>query len=94
MSEKGKKEKRKPRHGDTTTRGYGEESTPRVTYSSSHRVLTFFRVNFLLFMAPVLAAVALFIVLDFSNLQSREAVSGEMKLLYTSDVGGAIDPCG
>lgn len=45
-------------------------------------------------MAPVLAAVALFIVLDFSNLQSREAVSGEMKLLYTSDVGGAIDPCG
>jgi hypothetical protein len=47
-----------------------------------------------LFLIPVLAAGVLFIIFDLSCLQSRRNVSGEVKLLYTSDVGGAIDPCG
>ncbi len=48
----------------------------------------------LLFLVPIFAALALFFILNPGCERSREAVSGELTILYTSDVGGAIDPCG
>lgn len=54
-----------------------------------------FRVTpLLLFLVPIFAALALFFILNPGCERSREAVSGELTILYTSDVGGAIDPCG
>jgi len=48
----------------------------------------------LLFLAPIFAALALFLILNPACERSREAVSGRLTILYTSDVGGTIDPCG
>jgi len=47
-----------------------------------------------LFLAPILAAVGLFALLNFSCQASGEKASGSVKLLYTSEVGGKLDPCG
>ena len=48
----------------------------------------------ILFVAPILAAVGLFTFLNFSGQTRNEDVSGSLKLLYTSEVGGRLDPCG
>jgi len=48
----------------------------------------------ILFVAPILAAVGLFAFLNFSGQTRNEDVSGSLKLLYTSEVGGRLDPCG
>jgi hypothetical protein len=47
-----------------------------------------------LFLAPILAAVGLFVLLNFSCQGPGEKASGSLKLLYTSEVGGRLDPCG
>ena len=49
---------------------------------------------FFLFLAPVVLSLILFAVLNPECRQDEEPVSGELKILYTTDVGGAIDPCG
>ncbi len=48
----------------------------------------------ILFVAPILAAVGLFAFLNFSGQTRNDDVSGSLKLLYTSEVGGRLDPCG
>ncbi len=48
----------------------------------------------ILFVAPILAAIGLFAFLNFSGQAPSEDVSGSVKLLYTSEVGGRLDPCG
>ena len=48
----------------------------------------------ILFLAPILAAIGLFAFLNFSGQTRNENVSGSLKLLYTSEVGGRLDPCG
>ena len=50
--------------------------------------------HLLLFLAPVLAAVALFFLLDPGCKRPHGDAEGRIALLYTSDIGGAIDPCG
>ncbi len=49
----------------------------------------------LLFLAPVLFSLLLFITLNL-NCRGAKAPpgSGEITLFYTSDVGGRLDPCG
>jgi len=46
-----------------------------------------------LFLLPILAAVGLFAFLNL-KFQTGENVSVSLKLLYTSEVGGKLDPCG
>jgi len=48
----------------------------------------------ILFLAPIIAAVGLFSLLNFSCQPRDSKVSGTLKLLYTSEVGGRLDPCG
>ncbi len=48
----------------------------------------------ILFLAPILAAVAIFSLLNLSCQSQDEKASGSLKLLYTSEVGGKLDPCG
>ena len=47
-----------------------------------------------LFLLPVIAAAGLFTFLNLNcQLWDRDA-SGSLKILYTSDTGGKLDPCG
>ena len=48
----------------------------------------------ILFLAPILAAVGLFVLINFSCQSPAEKASGSLKILYTSEVGGRLDPCG
>jgi hypothetical protein len=48
----------------------------------------------LLFLLPILFSVGLFALLNFSCQAPIEKASGSLKLLYTSEVGGRLDPCG
>ncbi len=48
----------------------------------------------LLFLAPVILSLLLFAMLNFSCSKTAPPASGEITLLYTSDVGGRLDPCG
>jgi len=50
--------------------------------------------RFFLFLFPIFTALALFFVLNLNCHPDRDPVSGKLTILYTSDVGGAIDPCG
>ena len=47
-----------------------------------------------LFILPIIVALGLFAFLNFSGQASKEDASGSLKLLYTSEVGGKLDPCG
>lgn len=47
-----------------------------------------------LFLFPVILFLVLFAVLDSGCRKEERAVSGGLKILYSTDVGGAIDPCG
>lgn len=46
------------------------------------------------FIFPVIVSLALFAVLGSGCRKDGGTVSGEIKILYSTDVGGAIDPCG
>jgi len=48
----------------------------------------------ILFLAPIVAAVALFSFFNLSCQPRTEDAPGSVKLLYTSEVGGRLDPCG
>ena len=48
----------------------------------------------LLFILPIIVAISLFAFLNLSCQSSSEDASGSLKLLYTSEVGGSLDPCG
>ena len=48
----------------------------------------------ILFLAPIVAAVALFSFFNLSCQSRTEDASGSVKILYTSEVGGRLDPCG
>ncbi len=48
----------------------------------------------ILFLAPIVAAVAFFSFFNLSFQSKTEDASGSVKLLYTSEVGGRLDPCG
>jgi len=48
----------------------------------------------ILFLAPIVAAVALFSFFNLNSQSTTEDASGSVKLLYTSEVGGKLDPCG
>ena len=48
----------------------------------------------LLFLLPILVSVGLFTFLNLSCQAPVEKASGSLKLLYTSEVGGRLDPCG
>ncbi|UCF88179.1 MAG: hypothetical protein JSV70_07100, partial [bacterium] len=48
----------------------------------------------ILFLAPVGAAIALLAFLNISCQSNEGGTSGSLKILYTSEVGGRIDPCG
>jgi hypothetical protein len=48
----------------------------------------------LLFLLPIVTAFCLYAGLNLSCRQSAGTESRALKLLYTSDVGGALDPCG
>ena len=51
--------------------------------------------SLLLFLAPVLFSLLLFVALNFSCRGAKAPPgSGEITLFYTSDVGGRLDPCG
>ena len=50
--------------------------------------------NILLFLLPILLSVGLFTFLNISCQSTTEDASGSVKLLYTSEVGGKLDPCG
>jgi hypothetical protein len=49
---------------------------------------------FFLFLLPVVISFFLFAVLNPGFREGGRTVSGELKILYSADVGGAIDPCG
>jgi hypothetical protein len=49
---------------------------------------------FFLFLFPVVLSMVLFAVLDPGCRKDKRAFSGGLKILYSTDVGGAIDPCG
>jgi len=51
-------------------------------------------VPLLIFLLPILAAVAIFSLLNLNSLSHDEKVAGSLKLLFTSEVGGKLDPCG
>lgn len=46
------------------------------------------------FALPVLLAAGIFAALNFTGFRSSGGGAGTVGLLYTSDVGGRIDPCG
>jgi hypothetical protein len=48
----------------------------------------------LLFLLPILLSAGLFAVLNLNCQAPGEKASGSLKLLYTSEVGGRLDPCG
>jgi hypothetical protein len=50
--------------------------------------------NLTLFLLPILFSLGLFTLLNLSCQSRSEDVSGSVKLLYTSEVGGKLDPCG
>jgi hypothetical protein len=50
--------------------------------------------TFFLFLLPVVISLALFAFLNPGCQKDERIVSGELKILYSTDVGGAIDPCG
>jgi len=49
-----------------------------------------------LLLSLLFAAVSLgmFLILRHDHGKAGRTVTGEIKVLYTTDVGGAIDPCG
>ena len=47
-----------------------------------------------LFLLPILFSLGLFALINFSYQSQDEKASGSLKLLYTSEVGGKLDPCG
>jgi len=50
--------------------------------------------SIILFLTPIIAAIALFSFLNLSCQSRDDDASGTLKLLYTSEVGGRLDPCG
>jgi hypothetical protein len=50
--------------------------------------------SIMLFLAPIIVSIGLFAFINFSCQASGENASGSVKLLYTSEVGGKLDPCG
>ena len=47
-----------------------------------------------LFLLPILLSLGLFALFNFSCQTQKENASGTFRLLYTSEVGGKLDPCG
>lgn len=47
-----------------------------------------------LFLLPILFSLGLFTLLNINFQAPGEKASGSLKLLYTSEVGGKLDPCG
>lgn len=43
---------------------------------------------------PALISLVLFAIVGTGCREDASTVSGELKILYSTDVGGAIDPCG
>jgi len=50
--------------------------------------------SIVLFLMPIVVAIAIFSFLNFSCQSRSEDAAGTFKLLYTSEVGGRLDPCG
>ena len=47
-----------------------------------------------LFLLPIVFSLVLFSLLNFSCQTQKDNASGTFRLLYTSEVGGKLDPCG
>jgi len=77
--------------GEKEKRGRGEIEWRLI----SEKVFRLFSSSpLLLFFLPILAAVAIFAFLNLSCQSQDEKAAGSLKLLYTSEVGGKLDPCG
>jgi hypothetical protein len=50
--------------------------------------------SLLLFLLPILFSIGLFTLINLSCQSQDEKAAGSLKLLYTSEVGGKLDPCG
>jgi hypothetical protein len=48
----------------------------------------------ILFLLPIMVAIGLFAFLNPSCRAPGGETAGSLKLLYTSEVGGKLDPCG